>query len=44
MKNVHNLLAKLSWNFSAEQLDHLFHCFQVLCDLLFVVFWFIVDV
>ncbi|XP_065841242.1 ubiquitin carboxyl-terminal hydrolase 9X-like isoform X2 [Oscarella lobularis] len=28
VKNIHDLLAKLAWNFSAEQLDHLFHCFQ----------------
>ena len=29
MKNVHDLLAKLAWDFSFEQLDHLFECFQV---------------
>lgn len=29
MKNVHDLLAKLAWDFSPEQLDHLFECFQV---------------
>ena len=29
MKNVHDLLAKLAWDFSAEQLDHLFSRFQV---------------
>lgn len=28
VKNVHDLLAKLAWDFSAEQLDHLFSCFQ----------------
>lgn len=28
VKNVHDLLAKLAWDFSAEQLDHLFECFQ----------------
>ena len=28
MKNVHDLLAKLAWDFSPEQLDHLFECFQ----------------
>ena len=28
VKNVHELLAKLAWDFSAEQLDHLFECFQ----------------
>uniref|UniRef100_A0A2M4DNF9 ubiquitinyl hydrolase 1 n=1 Tax=Anopheles darlingi TaxID=43151 RepID=A0A2M4DNF9_ANODA len=27
-KNVHDLLAKLAWDFSADQLDHLFRCFQ----------------
>lgn len=29
VKNVHDLLAKLAWDFSPEQLDHLFECFQV---------------
>lgn len=28
MKNVHDLLAKLAWDFSPDQLDHLFECFQ----------------
>lgn len=28
VKNVHELLAKLAWDFSADQLDHLFDCFQ----------------
>ncbi|XP_065055791.1 probable ubiquitin carboxyl-terminal hydrolase FAF-X isoform X1 [Rhopilema esculentum] len=28
VKNVHDLLAKLAWDFSAEQLDHLFSRFQ----------------
>uniref|UniRef100_A0A1I8FJZ7 Ubiquitinyl hydrolase 1 n=1 Tax=Macrostomum lignano TaxID=282301 RepID=A0A1I8FJZ7_9PLAT len=28
VKNVHDLLAKLAWDFSADQLDHLFVCFQ----------------
>ncbi|XP_055592891.1 probable ubiquitin carboxyl-terminal hydrolase FAF isoform X2 [Uranotaenia lowii] len=28
VKNVHDLLAKLAWDFNAEQLDHLFKCFQ----------------
>ncbi|XP_045395018.1 probable ubiquitin carboxyl-terminal hydrolase FAF-X isoform X1 [Lemur catta] len=28
VKNVHDLLAKLAWDFSAEQLDHLFDCFK----------------
>ncbi|CAF1048629.1 unnamed protein product, partial [Didymodactylos carnosus] len=27
-KNVHDLLAKLAWDFSPEQLDHLFECFR----------------
>lgn len=31
VKNVHDLLAKLAWDFNAEQLDHLFGCFQVSC-------------
>ena len=30
VKNVHDLLAKLAWDFSAEQLDHLFSRFQVI--------------
>ncbi|CAG0892062.1 unnamed protein product, partial [Darwinula stevensoni] len=29
VKNVHDLLTKLAWDFSPEQLDHLFQCFQV---------------
>ena len=29
VKNVHDLLAKLAWDFTPEQLDHLFECFQV---------------
>uniref|UniRef100_A0A8C1LPE6 USP domain-containing protein n=1 Tax=Cyprinus carpio TaxID=7962 RepID=A0A8C1LPE6_CYPCA len=28
VKNVHDLLAKLAWDFSPEQLDHLFACFE----------------
>jgi ubiquitin carboxyl-terminal hydrolase 9/24 len=28
-KNVHDLLSKLAWDFTPEQLDHLFSCFQV---------------
>ncbi|XP_077003331.1 ubiquitin carboxyl-terminal hydrolase 9X-like isoform X2 [Tamandua tetradactyla] len=28
VKNVHDLLAKLAWDFSSEQLDHLFDCFK----------------
>ncbi|GAB0088843.1 Probable ubiquitin carboxyl-terminal hydrolase FAF [Sergentomyia squamirostris] len=28
VKNLHDLLAKLAWDFNAEQLDHLFDCFQ----------------
>lgn len=30
VKNVHDLLAKLAWDFSPEQLDHLFECFHVI--------------
>ena len=29
VKNVHDLLAKLAWDFSPEQLDRLFDCFKV---------------
>lgn len=29
VKNVYDLLAKLAWDFNAEQLDYLFECFQV---------------
>lgn len=29
VKNVHDLLAKLAWDFTPEQLDHLFDCFKV---------------
>lgn len=29
VKNVHDMLVKLAWDFSPEQLDHLFGCFQV---------------
>ena len=29
VKNIHDLLARLAWDFSPEQLDHLFGCFQV---------------
>ncbi|EHB09100.1 Putative ubiquitin carboxyl-terminal hydrolase FAF-Y [Heterocephalus glaber] len=28
VKNVHDLLAQLAWDFSPEQLDHLFDCFK----------------
>lgn len=28
VKNVHDLLTKLAWDFVPEQLDHLFNCFQ----------------
>jgi ubiquitin carboxyl-terminal hydrolase 9/24 len=28
VKNIHDLLVKLAWDFSPEQLDHLFGCFQ----------------
>lgn len=35
VKNVHDLLAKLAWDFSPEQLDHLFECFQVRAHLLY---------
>lgn len=29
VKNMHDLLAKLAWDFTPEQLDHLFEAFQV---------------
>ena len=29
VKNIHDLLVKLAWDFSPDQLDHLFGCFQV---------------
>lgn len=35
VKNVHDLLAKLAWDFSPEQLDHLFECFQVIIPMLY---------
>jgi ubiquitin carboxyl-terminal hydrolase 9/24 len=28
VKNVHDLLSKLAWDFTPDQLDHLFSCFQ----------------
>lgn len=28
IKNVHDLIAKLAWNFSTDQLNYLFRCFQ----------------
>lgn len=28
VKNIYDVLAKLAWDFSPEQLDHLFNCFQ----------------
>ncbi|XP_026323637.1 probable ubiquitin carboxyl-terminal hydrolase FAF-Y isoform X2 [Hyposmocoma kahamanoa] len=28
VKNLHDLLAKLAWDFTPDQLDHLFDCFQ----------------
>ena len=28
MRNIHELLVKLAWDFSPDQLDHLFCCFQ----------------
>ena len=33
VKNVHDLLAKLAWDFTPDQLDHLFECFQVSTNL-----------
>jgi len=36
VKNLHDLLAKLAWDFSPEQLDHLFECFQVRSWLIFL--------
>lgn len=37
VKNIHDLLVKLAWDFSPEQLDHLFGCFQVNHVMLFCV-------
>lgn len=34
VKNVHDLLAKLAWDFSPEQLDHLFECFHVINNMI----------
>ena len=31
MKNIHELLVKLAWDFFPDQLDHLFGCFQKSC-------------
>lgn len=31
VKNLHDLLAKLAWDFTPDQLDHLFDCFKVCC-------------
>ena len=31
VKNIHDMLVKLAWDFSPEQLEHLFGCFQVSC-------------
>ena len=39
VKNVHDLLAKLAWDFSPEQLDHLFECFQVGLFCFYVVYF-----
>lgn len=30
VKNLHDLLAKLAWDFTPDQLDHLFDCFKVI--------------
>ena len=40
VKNVHDLLAKLAWDFSPEQLDHLFECFQVGAPFSFLVVFY----
>jgi hypothetical protein len=37
-KNVHDLLAKLAWDFSPEQLEQLFDCFRVKFLFLFISF------
>ena len=34
VKNIHDLLARLAWDFSPEQLDHLFGCFQVCVEII----------
>lgn len=38
VKNVHDLLAKLAWDFSPEQLDHLFECFHVIKIIIYYLF------
>jgi hypothetical protein len=39
VKNVHDLLAKLAWDFSPDQLDQLFECFQVTLLFIHRTFW-----
>lgn len=39
VKNVHDLLAKLAWDFNADQLDHLFDCFQVIRIIQWESYW-----
>lgn len=34
VKNLHDLLAKLAWDFTPDQLDHLFDCFKASINLL----------
>jgi ubiquitin carboxyl-terminal hydrolase 9/24 len=41
VKNVHDLLAKLAWDFNAEQLDYLFECFQV-CSTSFILPYYVI--
>ena len=36
VKNIHDMLVKLAWDFSPEQLDHLFGCFQVYIIIVFM--------
>lgn len=36
VKNIHDMLVKLAWDFSPEQLEYLFGCFQVEWSVLYV--------
>ena len=38
VKNIHDMLVKLAWDFSPDQLEYLFGCFQV-CVAVIVLWW-----
>lgn len=38
VKNLHDLLAKLAWDFTPDQLDHLFDCFKVSYSIFSLIF------